>query len=112
MEDLETKLNAMLSDPQTMAKISELAKGLQQCPPQEGSMPSLGGIDPALLARLSGLAGQSGIDANQQSLLSALSPYLSNRRISKLEKAMRAAKLATMASSILSTTGISLGLGR
>ena len=101
MEDLETKLNAMLSDPQTMAKISELAKGLQQSPPQEGSMPPLGGIDPALLARLSGLAGQSGIDANQQSLLSALSPYLSNRRISKLEKAMRAAKMAKLASGLL-----------
>ena len=38
---------------------------------------------------------------NQKALLQALAPYLSSGRIHKLEKAMRAAKLAGMASSFL-----------
>ena len=65
-----------------------------------------------MLQRLSGLARQSGIDSQQRTLLTALKPYLSDERVSKLEKAMRAAKLAKLASSILGSGAIQLPSGR
>lgn len=100
MEDLESKLSSVLNDPKAMEQIMNLAKNLNmpsgenkpEAPPQ-----GLGDIDLSIVQRLSGLARQSGIDKNQQSLLRALGPYLSRQRIQKLEKAMRAAKMASMA---------------
>ena len=69
-------------------------------------------MDIAMLQRLSGLARQSGIDSQQRALLTALRPYLSSERVSKLEKAMRAAKLAKLASSVLGSGAIQLPSGR
>ena len=69
-------------------------------------------IDPALLQKIMGIAGQTGIDSNQRALLSALRPYLSGHRLGKLEKAMRAAKLASLASTFLGNGGLSILTGR
>lgn len=66
-------------------------------PPVEG-MPEL---DFATIQKISSVIGKTGIDANQKALLQALRPYLGNQRIQKLEKAMRAAKLAGIASTFL-----------
>ena len=65
-----------------------------------------------MLQKVAGLAQQSNIDRNQQALLKALSHYLSKDRISKLEKAMRAAKIAALASSALGSSGSLFQLGR
>ena len=54
----------------------------------------------------------TGIDQNQQNLLSALSPYMSRDKVSKLENAMRAAKLARLASGFLGSGGLQLFTGR
>lgn len=118
--DLEAKLGAILSDPDMMQKIQAMAQSLGQSQPQpqprqqpqpqaENKMPD---IDFAALQRLSGLAGQTGIDKNQQTLLSALSPYLSKSRVQKLENAMRAAKMARLASSFLGNGGLQMLSGR
>lgn len=108
MEDLESKLGAVLSNPQMMEQIMALAQSLGQSSPQEQPVPQqpprenpMPQMDMQLLQKLSGLAGQSNIDANQRNLLSALGPYLHRNRISKLEKAMRAAKMAKLASTFL-----------
>ena len=69
-------------------------------------------FDPALLAKLGSLAGQGRIDKDQQALLTALHPYLSHRKVEKLERAMRAAKMARMASAFLGQGGLSLLTGR
>ena len=102
MDDLESKLGAVLENPQMMEKIMSLAQSLGQSSAQESppgdAMPQM---DLQLLQKLSGIAGQSNIDANQKNLLCALGPYLNHRRISKLEKAMRAAKMAKLASTFL-----------
>ena len=74
--------------------------------------PSLPNFDPAILAKLGSLAGQGQMDGNQQALLTALHPYLSRRKVDKLERAMRAAKMARMASSFLGQGGLSLLTGR
>lgn len=120
MEELEDKLGAILSNPQMMQQIMSLAQSLgsgenqkQQEPPKQESSPSLPpNIDPAMLQRLAGMAAQSGIDNNQKALLKALGPYLSRERIGKLEKAMRAAKMAGIASVFLSQGGVSFLTGR
>lgn len=103
MEDLQAQLGAIMNDTAMMEKLMAMAQSLggsqQQQPSPEP--PSLPAFDPAMLQKLTGIMGQSGIDPNQKGLLSALRPYLSCHRIDKLEKAMRAAKMAKLASGFL-----------
>ena len=104
MEDLESKIGSIMENPQLMQQIMSLAQSLgQQEQPEAASQPAeiMPGLDIQTLQKLSSLAGQSSIDKNQRNLLSALTPYLSSHRISKLEKAMRAAKMARLASNFL-----------
>ena len=120
MDGLEDKLGAILSNPQMMQQIMSLAQSLdigenqkQPEPPKQECSPSPPpNIDPAMLQRLAGMAGQSAIDSNQKALLKALGPYLSRERIVKLEKAMRAAKIAGIASVFLSQGGVPFLTGR
>lgn len=113
--DMQAQMNAILQDPDMMQKISALAQSLnpqpQPAPAQETPNPPLPEIDPKIMQTLFGFAHNSGIDSNQQNLLQALGPYLKNERIQKLEKAMRAAKMARMASGFLGNSGL-FGLGR
>ena len=128
MEDMEEKLGAILENPQLMQQIMQLAQSVNipkqsksREPPEEAELPQKislpdqnGGIglDPALFAKLAGIAGKSNIDSNQKALLRALAPYLSRNRVAKLEKAMRAAKIASMASAFLNSGGLKLLSGR
>ena len=65
-----------------------------------------------MVQKIASMAGKAGIDNHQQALLKALRPYLSRERIEKLEKAMRAAKLAGVATGFLGSGGLSLLTGR
>lgn len=118
MSELEEKLNALMSNPQLMQQIAAMAQtmgGPQQETPQtsrETPKQSLPELDPRLLQMLSQTAGQSGVDSNQTALLQALSPYISSSRIQKLERAMRAARLAGTASLFLNSGGLKLLSGR
>ncbi len=103
MDELENKLGSILSNPEMMKQIMSIAQnfGSQEQPQSSEPGPSKSGlpdIDMNTIQKLSALMGQSNVDKNQQNLLHALSPYLSHQRISKLERAMRAAKMAGMAS--------------
>lgn len=112
MSELEEKLGAMLSNPQLMQQISSLVQAMGQpspsppppTPPQQPSEPDF--------SQLQGLASflqSNRIDTNQQALLRALSPYLSPWRVGKLERAMRASKMAGLASVFLRGDGQSPG---
>jgi hypothetical protein len=105
MENLEQQLGAVLGNPEMMQQIMAMAQALgtsnpepQEVPPPPPPMPE---IDLGLIKKISGLAGQSAIDKEQQALLKALGPYLTSRRIHKLENAMRAAKMARIAATAL-----------
>lgn len=102
MDDLESKLSSIMSNPELMQQIMSMAQsfGQQEQPPaQEASaMPQL---DLQTIQKLSGLAGQAGIDKKQHDLLRALTPFLNSHRIQKLENAMRAAKMAKLASTLI-----------
>lgn len=102
MEGMEEKLGAILSNPEMMQKIMSIAQNFSapQPPPEKPPQPQLP-FDPALVQKVLPLLQGSGIDGNQRALLRALSPYLSEDRIARLERAMRAAKLAGLAAGFL-----------
>lgn len=121
MDDMQNQMNAILGNPEMMQKIMEMAQSLGQSqPPQQKTAPqqtesaglTMPDIDISMIQKLSGLAGKSNIDNNQRTLLKALIPYLSKERIFKLEKAMRAAKMASMASTFLGQSGFQFLSGR
>lgn len=115
MSELEEKLGTILSNPQLMQQIASMAQVLGKAPqeqpapmaPQTPALP-----DPAMLQTLSGMMQAGRVDPEQQELLHALSPFLSQSRIGKLERAMRAAKMAGFASTLLKSGGLNLFGGR
>lgn len=120
MDDMESKLSAILGNPDMMEQIMSMAQKLgggsfpQQSqpppPPAQASIPA-NGLDIGMLTKLAGMANSANIDKDQKALLLALRPYLPGDRIGRLEKAMRAAKLANIASTILGS-GILSQAGR
>jgi len=105
MDDLQAQMSAILGNPEMMQKISAMAQTLTSTPQTEPPKAPLQeqplNFDPGLIQKIAGLAGQSSIDKNQKNLLHALNPYLSKDRITKLERAMRAAAIAKMAAGFL-----------
>lgn len=103
MDDLESRLGALMNDPDMMQKIMSFAQSLNQPEPAQQEPPrnTTPDIDLSLLQKLSGLAGKSNIDSNQKNLLQALGPYINHSRISRLERAMRAARMAGIATTLL-----------
>ena len=102
MEGMEEKLGAILGNPQMMQQIMALAQSMGSQPqtPQPPA-PSSPGPDPAMVQKMVSIIQGSGINSQQQALLAALDPYLTRDRISRLERAMRAAKLAGLATAFL-----------
>ncbi len=138
MEGMEEKLGAILSNPDMMNTIMSMAKTLgqsqqpaepspqqkqeppqqkQEPPQQKPSPPSskgppLGRNELEMISRISALSRQTGLDRQEQALLKALHPYLSRDRLSKLEKAMHAAKMARFATFALEQSGNPVKTGR
>ena len=122
MDSMEDKIGAILANPQLMQQIMSMAQSLGQSapppppPPKQEpecqNQPSMPDIDPALIGKIMSLAGTTNIDRNQKALLCALEPYLTKQRLEKLEKAMRAARLAGAVSAILPNGTISFLTGR
>ena len=116
MDDLQEKMSAVLNDPQMMQQILSMAQALGGQNETSQEAPSTAASasfpDPELLKKLGGIAGHNNIDRNQQALLKALGPYLQKERIHKLERAMRAARMARFASSALGPGGLQALLGR
>ena len=117
MSELEEKLGTILSNPQLMQQISAMAQALGQAPPEQPAPPPMASQSPALpdlamLQKVSGMLQAGRVDQEQQQLLHALSPFLSQSRIGKLERAMRAAKMAGFASALLKSGGLNIFGGR
>ena len=111
MDDFENKLGQILGNPEMMGKIMAMAQnfGNQEPPPEPQPVPQMPDIDFATIQKLTGLMDKAGVDAQQKALLSALTPYISSERIHKLEKAMRAAKLAGVATTFLGSSPLFSG---
>ncbi len=107
MDDMEEKLGAVLNNPQLMQQIMAMAQSLgSEKPPEPPKGEQMPNIDLQMMQKLTGLARQSGIDKREQALLRALEAYLTADRVRRLERAMRAAKMAKMATGFLSQQGL------
>jgi len=122
MAEFDDKLNSILSNPEAMSQIMQLAQsfggGAQpggSPPPQQPSAPPppmgggglsslMGGLDPKLLSRLLPLIQELGgqRDSNARNLLYALRPYLRSDRQEKIERALQLARLFHLGKKFLS----------
>ena len=103
-------MQQIMSMAQSLGQSSPPPPPPKQEPPQHAaSMPDM---DPAMLGKIMSLAGKGQVDSNQKALLCALEPYLTAQRLQKLEKAMRAARLAGAISAILPDGAIPFLSGR
>ena len=116
MAEFDDKLNSILSNPDAMAQIMQLAQSLSggtggnnaaNAPPPPPSQPGgsspgwdplsalAGGLDPQLLLRFLPLIQELGgaRDSNARQLLYALRPYLKPERQEKVERALQLARL-------------------
>lgn len=120
MEDMDSKLNAMLNDPAAMQRIIQIAQqlsgGAAQAdppppPPQSPPSPAQEGaaFDPLLLARLLPLL-QELRQSNSQTtqLLYALRPYLKEEKQPKVERAARLAHLICIGKRLLTEGGFDI----
>lgn len=115
-DDLQEKLNKLLSSPESMAKISGLLGSLGGAPPPPpaeaappppspppaaaGGLPE--GIDVSkLLPLLSGFSG----DNDDTRLLRALKPYLHGERAGRLDGALRMLQLSQVLPLVSGLTG-------
>jgi len=125
MAELDEKLNALLSDPNSMSQIMQMAQQLSatmgggtdaapqaQQPPAPPSAPvtppapPLGGLDPQTIARYLPLLQELTRDTSQTTqLLYALRPFLKDGKQNKVERAARLARLITIGKRFLSEGG-------
>ena len=112
MDGLDQKLDSILSDPESMRKIMDLANSLgltssEAAPAQEpagSSVPTQSAGPQAtfplsnLGAVLSSISGQgAAVDDQQMALLKALRPYLRPERQDRLDHALQAARMVKTA---------------
>lgn len=103
MRDFDEKLNSLLSNPEAMGQIMQLAQSLggsqESAPPPHPPSPSdaqdpFASIDPGTLMRLLPLLKDlDGRNSNAGGLLRALRPYLRPERQEKVEQALQLAHL-------------------
>ncbi len=103
MGELDEKLNAFLSDPDSMAQVMQLARQLSagaeggdggSSTPPSSQQRQAEGLDPQILAKLAPfLREYQRSDSRTMQLLTALQPYL---KPEKREKVARAAQLSRL----------------
>ena len=117
MSELEDRINSVLGDPAQLERITKLAQSLMgaQTGPEAGNNsseressgpgPALGGmeelfsgLDMESLGKMSRVLSRAGADSGREhALLEAMKPYLSEKRRSKMDRAIKLAKLAKLA---------------
>lgn len=118
MEDIESKISQILSDPGTMASILSMAKGLglgaqaqDAAPESDGDPPQNGAADDAapsgdLPFSIAGLLAEAGkMDGKQTALLRALKPFIKESRRNKIDRAMKAARISHIAGYAIKNLG-------
>lgn len=112
MDGMEEKLGAVLSDPEAMTRIRQLAAalsgsmgggtgGLFAGRPENAAPPPLPPVDSGLTELLGKVLRAYGTQSEAMQLVAALKPWLAPHRAEKLEKAMRVAHFARAAKAVL-----------
>ncbi|MCD8001815.1 MAG: hypothetical protein LUE95_04435 [Oscillospiraceae bacterium] len=106
MDELEARLDSLLSDPSEMEKLKNLASslfgqdGAADAAPAAAAAPSGESDttpDTGILRRLQSMMGAAEQDQGKAALVRALSPYLRPERAVKLQKALKMAQAARVA---------------
>lgn len=100
MDELEEKINSVLSDTQQMEKITKLAQSIMAGSSRSGESDTVNeaGLDMNMLRSISKLMSSDGDkEKKERTLLEAMGPYLSEKRRGKMEKALRIARFARIA---------------
>ena len=128
MSEFEEKLNAILSSPEAMAQVASLAQSLsggQETLPAQETFPSpspaaapppssdsglgslLGSLDPSMLQKLLPLVGElnSPRNSEREQLLRALAPFLKESRRSRVDQALKAARMIRLGKEFLGRLG-------
>jgi hypothetical protein len=118
MAEFDEKLNSLLSDPNAMTQIMQLAQSLSggkeppaaaapAPPPDRQGQPAVPGLDAKLVTRLLPLLQELGgrQDSNARQLLYALRPYLKAERQEKVERALQLARLFHLGKRFLAEWG-------
>ena len=120
MEDMDSRLNALLSDPEAMGRIMALAQQLSgesaasSPPPSPEPPPSSQqedeGFDPMMLLKFLPLLQELRQDNSSQSMqfLSAMRPFLKPERQPKVERAVKLAHLICVGKKFLTEGGLEL----
>ena len=115
MDDLERALRAVLDDPAQMQELRELAGAMGFSAPQPQSVsataPKAAEPEPEPKPEpAAAMLRQAGkMDKKQEALLLALKPFLRRERQEKIDRALQAARLASLASLALKNRGRSPG---
>ena len=95
MSELEDRLNSILSDPGQMEKIAGLARSLMG---GESAAPAQSAPELSMLKKLGGLMNaNTQTPSREQALLTAMRPWLSQKRREKMDRAMQLARMARIA---------------
>ena len=105
MDDINEKLNTLLSDPDSMARIMQLAAAPP--PPAAPAPPApMSSIDPQLIAKFLPLIQEFSRDNSQTTqLLYALRPFLKDGKQEKVERAAKLARLICIGKRFLTEGG-------
>lgn len=98
MDDLTEKLNQVLSDPEQMARIMELAGkfGAAEETAEPDGLPF--SFAPDQIGRIMAMFGSGG---KEEGLVRALRPYLPPEKAQKMSRAIRCARLSKVISNVL-----------
>lgn len=109
MDDISSKINQILNDPEQLQQIMEIAKNMGISPPQEGTNAplSLEGM-PEMISGISRFIQQSQqLNERQEALFQALRPYLKPGRQAKLDRAIQLARLSHLAEAAIRSEKLS-----
>lgn len=119
MDDLEQRIQSVLSDPEQMQQVLNMARAFgvsipesgepeareQESPPPAQDIPPQPGVD-AFSEPVSQLLQQAGkLEKRQENLLNALKPFLKPNRREKIDRAMQVARLSHLAGYALRSRG-------
>lgn len=119
MEDLESKISQILSDPSALSNIMSMAKGLGLTPPATASQPDAdepeippprsNEADPPTddlpFSVVKFLSEAGNLDGKQAALFNALKPFLKPDRREKIDRAVKAARISHMAGYAIKNLG-------
>lgn len=118
MEDLENKINSLLSSPESMERIMQLARAFSgndnsgspassqaDATDSGGNSDTLAGLDPRIMQMLTGAIKEFSTPSDTERIISAIKPYLSSGRIEKVDKALSICRLAKIARKVFPEFG-------